>query len=606
MMNTLIRTTCNAVSLTTLTLLLQDYTMWKPFRTTAIILAVFCCFWKVSASNKPPPGAAAATTSRPPFLSHITPEELKEALRLGSELHNKAVQTALQNYPIDLSLPPDADVLHSIRLQNYKIDAPSVLPDFSEELRREIFVTHRETPLLTTDECRHVIQNAEDYFSKTTVDGQWTLLPSGQYMVAGFWIKSIPEVQEWFLRTVRTRLFPLLAQTFPDFCTSPDDLCVDNTYLFKYTTETGRRTDIHTDSGCLSFTIALNSNDDYVGGGTWFEGLQQEGRSDDDDTRNNNNNVIEMNTGQVTIRPGGVKHCGHAVHSGVRYVIGGFCMNKRKAEHVRQLLANSGDNNSDSSDSAAADAGRLSRTKMLEAAVALNPALEVGYNLLADRYEKDGDSEKARQVLEYSLQNIHPLSGPVAYALGSLYRQAGEHDKAMDCFLTCLEADADDIDAMLAIAGVASDMGNAALEREYCEKVLATPGAAPKIAAQACCNLGVLHQGDDKEIDYYAQAISLYPEAFPPCYSLACALAERQQWQASVDAFRQALAMAADNAVAVPEQDRILALQSLYKAAMNLIQSQRQRLSSQAEMVERFQQVMGEDNYKDLAASRGQ
>jgi tetratricopeptide (TPR) repeat protein len=357
-------------------------------------------------------------------------------------------------------------------------------------------------------------------------------------------------------------------------------LCVDNTYLFKYTSETGRRTDIHTDSGCLSFTIALNSNDEYTGGGTWFEGLQ--GSAD-------TNNVIEMSTGQVTIRPGGVKHCGHAVDSGVRYVIGGFCMNKRKAEHVRQLLANVNDNDSSH------------RTKMLEAAVALNPALEIGYNILADKYEKDGHNEKARQVLEYSLQHVHPLSGPLAYALGSLYRQAGDTKKAMDCFLTCLKADEGDIDAMLAVSSMASEMGNVAMEREYCEKVLATPGAAPKIAAQAAANLGVLHQGEEKEVDYYAKAISLYPEAFPPRYSMACALAERGQWQESVDAFRQALTM-----VDVPEPDRIRALQNLYKAAMSLIQSQGNTVSSQAEMIERFQQVMGQDNFKGLAASRGQ
>jgi hypothetical protein len=36
----------------------------------------------------------------------------------------------------------------------------------------------------------------------------------------------------------------------------------------------------------------MNGNDEYLGGGTWFEGL--EGKDD---------NVIEMDVGQCTVRP---------------------------------------------------------------------------------------------------------------------------------------------------------------------------------------------------------------------------------------------------------------------------------------------------------------
>jgi hypothetical protein len=81
-------------------------------------------------------------------------------------------------------------------------------------------------------------------------------LPSGQYDVAGFWIRDVPAIYEWFNRMVQEWLFPLLVKQFPHFC-------LDNAYVFKYTPKTGRQTDVHAYSGCLSFTIALNGNDEY-------------------------------------------------------------------------------------------------------------------------------------------------------------------------------------------------------------------------------------------------------------------------------------------------------------------------------------------------------
>ena len=366
------------------------------------------------AASRPP-------LERPPFVAHLTDDAIAEALDIARARHKECVLCAMANYPIDNDTPIDKELIEKIKLRQHPIVAPGSLPDFGQDLERRVLVT--ETPLLTAEECRKVVKDAEAHFA----GGEWGQLNSGQYKVAGFWIKDIPAIHEWFCQTVASRLFPLLVKAFPDFCDSTEDLCVDNAYLFKYTPETGFRTNVHTDSGCLAFTISLNPRDEYEGGGTWFEGLDgiPEG------------GVIEMNEGQVTVRPGGVKHCGHAVHAGNRYIIGGFCMNKRKVEEVRQLLH------------CPPETPESIRRKTFEAAVALNPQSDLGYNLLASVYEKAGETAKAQEVLEHCMQHVHPYSGDVAYALGSLYKDQKEYEKARECFKTCLKCDEYDFDAMV-------------------------------------------------------------------------------------------------------------------------------------------------------------
>eukprot|EP00977_Amphora_coffeiformis_P006299 scaffold1351_cov176-Amphora_coffeaeformis.AAC.33 len=509
----------------------------------------------------------ASSVDRPPFVAHVNDDLLKESLDIANARHEECVQCAIGNYPIDPSTPIDKELIDRIQLKEHRIEAPGDIPDFSQDLERRVFVT--ETPLLTKEECQKVVQDAEAHFA----GGEWGRLDSGQYKVAGFWIKDVPAVHQWFTKTVASRLFPLLNKVFPDFCSSPDDLCVDNAYLFKYTPETGFRTNVHTDSGCLAFTIALNPSDEYEGGGTWFEGLDgvPEG------------GVIEMNEGQVTVRPGGVKHCGHAVHSGTRYIIGGFCMHKKKIEQVRQLLHTP----PETPDSIL--------RKTYEAAVTLNPRSDLGYNLLASVYEKAGNKEKARQVLEYCLEKVHPYSGDVAYALGSLYKDQNDCEKARQCFLTCLKCDEYDFDAMMAVVSMSAALGDSAMEAEYCQRVVSTGGASPDIAGQAYCNLGVLHEGKDEEMGYFQKSVELVPTAFAPVYSLASAYATRQQWPLAVEHFKRAVSAAST------DDETFKALKNLYHSACSLVQSDPSAGSmSQQELLERLYAAMDKENFVQL------
>jgi len=523
---------------------------------------------------------SSTINNRPPFVQHVTADALQRARHVAADRHRTAVQEALEHYPIDSVKTDELFDLDAVTLRAHPLSVPSSsLPDFGDKLHTTVYVT--DPPLLSKQECASVIQMAESHFSGQ----EWTRQKSGQYEVTGFLIRNVPAVKEWFLQTCKTKLFPLLQKAFPDFVTDVNDLCVDHSYLFKYTPETGRRTDIHTDSGCLSFTICLN--DDFEGGGTWFQGFP----GDKDD---NNNSVLSMTTGQVTIRVGGVKHCGHAVTKGTRYIIGGFCLHRRHCETVRMLLA-----------------GDPSNIEEAEAAVVLNPHCDSGYNRLAHAYEQRGDAALAQQVLEYCRDHVHVPSPEVAYSLATLYMDQGLFRPAQDCLYgTCLQVDPSDVDAWMAAAQCAAALGDAAQEEACYHKIVdaGCSSANPKVVAMAYCNLGVLHADENVELDYYRKCLALQPDNFAARYSLGCALASREQYEPACTEFRTALNGASSSNE--KEEDVAKALHALYQAAARLLQKQQAISNSNSpmsrdQMLQRFQEIMGRDNYAKMAALAG-
>ena len=71
-------------------------------------------------------------------------------------------------------------------------------------------------------------------------------------------------------------------------------------------------------------TLAMSPQDQYVGGGTFFEHMGLD-------------NVLPMDVGHGTFRPGSVRHGGHRVMDGTRYILGAFLLLEDKVEHVRRL-----------------------------------------------------------------------------------------------------------------------------------------------------------------------------------------------------------------------------------------------------------------------------
>ena len=303
------------------------------------------------------------------------------------------------------------------------------------------------------------------------------------------------------------------------------------------------------------------------------------------------------------IRPGGVKHAGHAVESGTRYIIGGFCMHQHKMEPVRMLLNTvSAGSDENSSTTVSETASSTTIRKALEAAVALNPACDTAYSLLANHYESvEHNPAKAQKVLEYCLEHVHPQSGEVAYALGSLVMAQQNYQRAAECMELCLAADCNDVEAAAAAARAYAGLGNHIdKEKAMYELIIHNPGASVAAKASAYANLGVVHQGTDREIEYYQKALSLEPELFAPRYSLACAYTQRKDWKSAIQTFQQAV----DHADT--DDNAMKALRSLYRASGYWMQSDTESPAptSPEDMMKRFQEIMGVQYYQRLDAAR--
>ena len=225
-------------------------------------------------------------------------------------------------------------------------------------------------------------------------------------------IKDIPGVREWFNDALRDRIFPTLAKLFPEVVSDPSRLCVQSAYLFKYTPESGEKTDMHMDSSLLSFTILLNDPSEFKGGGTFFEALGDTGE------------VILMNKGDITLRPAGLRHRGQPITKGKRYIIGGFVTvtGTDGCEHTRQLLARG------TKDLANGEADKAKR--LFELAKNRCPDFSETYMSYAHCLRKFGDY---RAALEGYLNafNANPRNADSAFMVGVMHGELGNDDEAL-------------------------------------------------------------------------------------------------------------------------------------------------------------------------------
>ena len=130
----------------------------------------------------------------------------------------------------------------------------------------------------------------------------------------------------------------------------------------------------------------------------------------------------------------------------------------------------------------------------------------------------------------------------------------------------------------------------------WSEKIISTPGASPSAIGKAYCNLGVLNQGSEKEIEYYKKSLE-YVNNFAPRYSLGCAYATRKEYDDAITALRDAVDVAEDNS-----DDDKKGLQTLYRVVSLKLQSDGSTASSREEAVAKFMSLIGSENYQRLAS----
>ncbi len=167
----------------------------------------------------------------------------------------------------------------------------------------------------------------------------------------------------------------------------------------------------------------MTPQDEYTGGGTFFEHLDE---------------VLPMDVGQGTFRPGSVRHGGHRVTNGTRYILGAFLLLQDRVEHVRRLknrgseLRRKGD--------------MVGAARHFEWALAINPrcvsCLKDSAEILLASKDYVGAEKKIREALAL-LEN---KDSDALFTLGLLLSEQGRDDESIAAYQKSVALNAEDVE----------------------------------------------------------------------------------------------------------------------------------------------------------------
>ena len=158
------------------------------------------------------------------------------------------------------------------------------------------------TQVYTPDICRFIINECEKYAQN---NGGWTTKRHHNYPTTDLPVEKIVTIFGIILETMKT----IVAKIKKSYCL--DDKIIVNfrdLFVVKYTDNAQNHLDMHHDGSFLSFNILLSDQNDFEGGGTYFDdGL-----------------ISYLEQGDVLIHSSRIKHAGLPITKGTRYLLVGF------------------------------------------------------------------------------------------------------------------------------------------------------------------------------------------------------------------------------------------------------------------------------------------
>jgi hypothetical protein len=155
---------------------------------------------------------------------------------------------------------------------------------------------------LSKEICKWFIDETESYVA----ENGWDTKNFENYITTDINLMKLKNIQEYFFKYELKKIITLIEQCYCLSCETNFDITDLN--IIKYENELISGLKKHRDSSFITFNISLNSNNEYEGGGTYF---------DDGITINND-------IGDILIHCGKVEHIGLPINKGVRYILVGF------------------------------------------------------------------------------------------------------------------------------------------------------------------------------------------------------------------------------------------------------------------------------------------
>ena len=140
-------------------------------------------------------------------------------------------------------------------------------------------------------------------------------------------VHEMPRTLRWLNEGALARITSLAATCFPSAVSDPTQLWVYRGLVIKYDASAGlTHQPVHRDGALISCVVPLSERAEYAGGGTYIEQL---GRA------------LVLEQGQALLHPSSVRHSGHRITSGERWVLVLFLNSVAMpyGEHVRRFRA---------------------------------------------------------------------------------------------------------------------------------------------------------------------------------------------------------------------------------------------------------------------------
>jgi hypothetical protein len=163
----------------------------------------------------------------------------------------------------------------------------------------------RSYHVLPPKDCQYIIDAGEDAAKE---QGGWSIdrhdeAPTTDIHFDRLGGKNRTRFQLWKKKLIKKVVSPIIFRDYNASFRSFEDL-----FLIRYTHNEQPDLKVHRDGTVISCLIQLN--DDFQGGGTYIESLDQ---------------TLIHNTGDICLHSGWLRHGARAVTKGVRYVLIGFC-----------------------------------------------------------------------------------------------------------------------------------------------------------------------------------------------------------------------------------------------------------------------------------------
>eukprot|EP00943_MAST-04B_sp_MAST-4B-sp1_P001901 g1901.t1 len=178
---------------------------------------------------------------------------------------------------------------------------PSLDAIFDTVIEKNVFKTKSGCPLIPPKICSVIVETVEH-----SMKGKWATSRHYAVPTTDVPVRDVATVLPIFNSLLKSYLFPALAHLFNQ---SLESLRIVDAFIVKYNAEKQRSLPVHCDQSQFSFTVALNDQREYEGGGLYLA---------------NSQSVINVDSGGVVCFTGTTEHGGFPLYKGNRYIIAVF------------------------------------------------------------------------------------------------------------------------------------------------------------------------------------------------------------------------------------------------------------------------------------------